>query len=101
MISPTYGQIPLNVAAMADGATYFPLEFEHVLFAVGDPQEPVRVDRPDVAGVEPAVRLQRLRRGLRILVIPAHHTRTLIRISPSSAIFTSVPGIGQPTVPNR
>ncbi len=32
MISPTYGQIPLNVAAMADGATYFPLEVLNMSF---------------------------------------------------------------------
>ena len=75
---------------------------EHVLLAVGDAQVAVGIDLPDIARVEPTVLFECLGSGFgQIMVNEVITPGPRSKISPSPAIFTSVPGNGQPTVPNR
>src|SRR5207253_7057674 len=48
---------------------------EEILLPVRDAEEPVRVELPDVARVEPAVRVPALRRRLRTLVVAERDVR--------------------------
>jgi hypothetical protein len=65
-----------------------------------DVQEAVGVEEADVAGAEPAVR-ERPGVQLRVVQVAGVTVGPRIRISRSSAILTSTPGIGFPTVPSR
>src|SRR6266540_2391081 len=47
----------------------------HDALPIGDREEAVRVDLADVAGVEPAFRVDRLRRRLRLAEVALHHVR--------------------------
>ena len=59
------------------GATYFPPgRLDQVLLPVGDAQAAVGVDLADVAGVEPAVAIDRLGGRLGLVVVPLHHVRS-------------------------
>jgi hypothetical protein len=49
---------------------------DDVLLAVGDPQEAAAVDLADVAGVEPPVGVDHLRRRVGLVVVALHHVRT-------------------------
>ena len=82
---------------------------EHVLLAVGDRDVAAVVHDADVAGVQPAVRVDRVRRRLRVLVVALHHVVAadddLARLAarrprccPSSTMRTSVSGIAHPDV---
>ena len=49
---------------------------EHVLLAIGDPQEALGVKFADIAGVEPALGINRLGGCLRQVVVAVHHAGT-------------------------
>ena len=58
-----------------DRADPFAARFDDVLAPVGDPHEPVGVDRRDIAGMEPAIGLDRGGGRLLILEIAADDPR--------------------------
>ncbi len=64
---------------------------DDVLFPVGYLRYPSSSNGPDVAGLEPALLIKNLFRGVGSVVIAFHHTcGPFIRISPSSAILHCV-----------
>ena len=67
-----------------------PGEHDQVLLAVRDGEEAV-VDLADVPGVEPALAVDRLGGRLGSVEVALHDGGPRVRISPSSAIFTSMP----------
>ena len=82
---------------------------EHVLQPVGDGDVPVVVHDADVAGVEPALGVDGLGRGLGVLEVAGHHRvapdEDLPRAAPAgssapaaSTIRTSVSGMARPEV---
>ena len=52
------------------------LVLDELLEPVDDEQVPVGVDVADVAGVQPAVGVDRVGRGLRVVEVALHHLRT-------------------------
>ena len=50
-----------------------PADDVHVLDAIRDPQVAELIEHADVTGVQPAVRVDRLRRGRRVFEVTAHH----------------------------
>src|SRR5260370_11067752 len=73
---------------------------DDVLLPVQDLEIAV-LPRPDVAGVQPALPVDRRGRELGILEVAPEDVGPRVRISPSSASATSMPGMGWPTVPTR
>jgi hypothetical protein len=64
----------LSADSIGCGATFLPLaRHQDVFLAVGDRQEAVRVEDPDVAGVEPALAVDHLGRGVGIVPVSLHH----------------------------
>ena len=74
---------------------------DQFLLAAGDPHEPVAVDLADVAGVEPAVGVERLVRRVLVPPVAGEDHRRLASSSPSSAMRTVTSPTGWPTVPMR
>ena len=65
-------------------------------------RKPSGVELADVAGVEPAVGVERLGGRLGEVVVAAHDAAAAQQdLAVLGAILTSVPGSGGPTVPNR
>ena len=74
---------------------------DEFLLTVDHAKEPICVECADVAGVQPAICTEQASRRLRRPEIPGEVTGPRTRISPSSAILSSMPGNGRPTVPSR
>ena len=65
-----------------------------VLGPIDDDEVAARIDEPRVTGVEPAVRIDDLARGLLVLQVALEDAGPRTSTSPRSAILTSMPGHG-------